>query len=169
MAVTQNLARLPLAQLEKCGSSKEYLEKLINFSLLPSEDYLDLDWAPNGLEIYCEGSKQLPQVKLGLFMALHGASLVNPTYRNHIDLYSVYSDITMISPNQVQEVNTYFDRFDREAFVKWGISSEAQERKDLTQGLDCEPNEYYLRYMDKLFEFYQIAGQKKYGAIMWWD
>lgn len=50
MAVAQQLARVDTQLLDRCQADVGELLDLVAFRLHSEEQYLDLDWAPNGLK-----------------------------------------------------------------------------------------------------------------------
>ena len=81
MAVTQQLARLSPEQLAVCRGSVEELDKLCSFELLPSSDYLNLDWAPAPLVGVFELAQVSTPILVALRRGLGGDVEINPAYR----------------------------------------------------------------------------------------
>lgn len=169
MAVTQQIARLPESLLLRCKTNVALFEALLSFELVPETDYLDLDWSPQGLERLVEESRQLPEVRLALSMALKGSALVHAEHRQGPSHDPVYSDVTMLYPSEVAQVAKGLGLFDQEAFLCWLPEDEKNAQQMLGIPFIKHPGNYYGKHLTALVNFYKQAAAKHLATAMWWD
>lgn len=169
MAVTQQIARLPIGTIQACAASESVLDELLSFRLAEPEDYLDLDWSPAGIKLYFEGSKQLERCLDSLEMVLDGSKILNEVHRNSANGYTVYSDITMTSPAEVASAADGFDYLDWHQLESFMPASRQDALELLGVDLVCHPNEYYLPLVQKLCTFVGEARENNMGLAQWWD
>jgi hypothetical protein len=116
VAVTQQLARPSPAQLAACRSSVEELDKLCSFELLPSSDYLDLDWAPTPLIRAVELAQVSTPIVVALRRGLDGDAEINPAYRDREDTVWEHP-VTGLEPDIVADVAMLFGQVEPEAVL----------------------------------------------------
>ena len=167
MAVTQQLARLPPAEIALCRTSVEAVDRLCAFDLRPASDYLDLDWAPRSLERLAEHADLADRQALQL--ALDGEETVEfppdwPTspwepavgFLSHERVHSVaprlqamgLADATATLPSSTLA---------------------ACDVLGLEPGWPEHPGDYLRRQAVDLCRFFVNAANRGLGVAMWWD
>ncbi|MDZ5447287.1 hypothetical protein U2F26_32035 [Micromonospora sp. 4G57] len=169
MAVTQQLARLSPGQLAACCSSVEELNKLCSFELLPSSDYLDLDWAPNPLIRVFELAQVSTSIVVALQRGLDGDAEINPAYRDGEDTVWEHP-VTALEPDVVADVGTLLGQVEPEAVLA-ALSEDATSAL-LSIGMhefDGHPRPYLHRHLAALRDFYAHAARRRLAVALWWD
>lgn len=166
MAITQQLARLPQAELVLCRSSADRLDEVCSFTALAEGDYLDLDWAPSWLE-QAAVAAGLPGLAAALELATGGRGEVNPAYREHPDTIFEHP-VASLDAEEVAGLAAELRRllppdFPPEGVVA-GLWAEAQDtyRPD-------DPQAYLRRHARALGRFYAEAAERGLAVVMWWD
>ncbi len=169
MAVTQQLVRITIEDLLECSKSEDKLEKLISFKLNMPEDELDLNWAPKGLELYCEFSQQTLKVQSAIRMVFDGKHFVNDLCHDYVNGYKVDSDITMLLPDEVEVAYEGLKNIDWQSFKTCMPVDKNEALILLNIELVCHPNDYYIPKMRQLIDFVSGTVEKNMGIAQWWD
>jgi hypothetical protein len=169
MAVTQQIARLSEADLERCSKDVAALDELISFKLCPAKDHLDLNWAPAVLRQYFGASKQRPEAELALYLSCNGARLANPDHRDGPEPRDVYSDIACLNSNEVAQVAANFRLVVWSSLIGWLPRDKAEACKAIKMELVVHPDEVFPAYLRSLAAFYQEAAERTLCTVMWWD
>ncbi|MFG1651485.1 hypothetical protein ACGFIE_16310 [Micromonospora sp. NPDC049275] len=169
MAVTQQLARLSLEQLAVCRGSVEELGKLCSFELLPSSDYLDLDWAPAPLVGVFELAQVGTPILVALRRGLGGDVEINPAYRSQQDTVWEHP-VAVLEPDSVAEVARLLGQVEMEAVL--AVLPEDATAALLTidmREFSGHPGPYLHRQFAALRDFYSYAARRRLAVAAWWD
>jgi hypothetical protein len=169
MAVTQQIVRISEGDIIKCSQSEEKCDELISFKLNAALDELDLDWAHQGLDIYCNKSNQKDDVCTAISTVLDGIQLINELYKSGTNSYQVYSDITYTSPEKVKESASAFRLINWASLESCMPQNKGEALKLLKVDLVCHPNEYYIPKLRELVSFVQETANRNMGLAQWWD
>ncbi len=161
MAVTQQLAKLSFEQFKKCKSSIDTADDLVSFSLLPKEDYLDLDW--HGVIIKKLMSLNDKELETILTNALDG---------NHLfceaDL-DIDEQPRYLSYDEVGIVSKALNKIDFKKTLD-GLPGSLDEINSLLNSeYDTPPSRELLAAWSKLTGFYNDAALNNMYIICWWD
>ncbi|WP_446219880.1 hypothetical protein [Micromonospora sp. IBHARD004] len=169
MAVTRQLARLSPGQLAACRSSAEELDKLCEFGLLPSSDYLDLDLAPAPLIRVFELAQVSPPIVVALRRGLDGDGEINPAYRDRQDTMWGHP-VAALEPDIVADVARLLGQVEPEVVL--AALPEDAAAAALSIGMrefDGHPRPYLHRHFAALRDFYAYAAQRRLSVALWWD
>lgn len=168
MAVTQQLVRVPEAEVLRCSADRLALDNLISFRAAASNDTLDLDWAPSGLErlaaAYGFGLAD------ALRVLLEGTAIVNTELAQGPQEYTVYSEIRWSTAIQVAAAAESLGRVETEALLR-ALPRKLEDARsflginDLPEG----PRQYYADHFSRLRDFVNGAAERGLAIAMWWD
>ncbi|WP_066945679.1 hypothetical protein [Microtetraspora fusca] len=166
MAVTQQLVRVPDAQLAACRRSVEELDRLCSFELTPRADHLDLDWAPAPLLRACElasGSEYL----VALRRSLDGDAEVNPAYRHYAGAIWEHPVSALEGPAVLHVAGTLRGLVPDTVLASLPI--DGWEALGQSTGAMADPRGYVARHFAALLDFYEEAARRRLAVVMWWD
>ena len=150
MAVTQQLARLSVEQLEVRRSAVQALHGVCSFTALSPTDYLDANWYPTHLLDAAQRAEAEPDRLAALALAFQGETEVNPAYRDMPD--GVWEHpVTSLPPNKVVEVAAALDELLLNGFPP----------HDVVPGLS--------QMFRAVANFYSEAARRGLAIVMWWD
>lgn len=171
MAVTQQLARIPVAQLDACRQSTDTLDKLCSFTLVPDEDYCDLDWWPVILKQAWNLTGADERTLALLERGFEGDEEVNPAYR---DLpYTIDGHpVTALEPPQVGAVAEALRTITPEA-VHAVVPSDPDQIETKLGATARTVIGDLARLVAKqhtiLRDFYEEAARRQLAVLLWWD
>ncbi|WP_406277352.1 DUF1877 domain-containing protein [Embleya sp. NBC_00896] len=170
MAVTQQLARVSAEYLAACRQSAEESPDGDHHWDPPSEDWLDLDWAPSMLERACELTR-LDAVRLeALKRATDGDSDIDLGFLNadpHAIAFFSNSTATALCPDAVVQVSALLEEIDMHAILRSVLNSGTES--ELGYGFIGDPTEYLLGHFGALRDFYTQAARRGLLVVLWWD
>ena len=150
VAVTQQLARLPLERLGACRASVADLDAVCSLTALASTEYLDLNWAPAELVAAAVAANVEAARITSLRRAFEGDFEVNPEYREVPD--TIWEQpVNAVEPGGVAEI----------AHALREIPLDVFERFASPHGLPA--------FFTALLGFYETAAQQGLAIAMWWD
>lgn len=167
MAVTQQLARLSREHLARCRESVEALDELCSFNALPSEDHLDLDWAPRPLKLAATltGDELVAAVR----EACSGGDEINAAYREFPAAVFEHP-VRALGPDAVAAVAATLATSDGSTLVgklPRGPAA-AGDVVDL-RDFDDHRGAYLREHFDLLRRFYEEAASRGCAVATWWD
>jgi hypothetical protein len=168
MAVTLQIARITAAQLAECQGSADALSTLCSFDLVPRTDYLDLDWAGDGIIRMCEhtGIGDATAVR----RAVSGDEEVNPAYRDHPNW--VMEQPRFLEPADVAASASALRHIDLER-IFCALPADSQAIKDTLGGnlhdLIGDPRRYLAKHFTALRDFYTTAADQHLAIVIWCD
>ncbi|HEX2907175.1 MAG TPA: hypothetical protein VHO69_09970 [Phototrophicaceae bacterium] len=168
MAITQQLAMVTQSELDLCKTSETALNTLIWFKFTANR-YLDLNWAPVGLQICFEQSGQTLSAQKAFDWSLNGTKVVNPECPEGPPSDTVYSQITFLEIDQVQLVAKNLQEVVADTLFAWIPKDLAEANAVLRTDLTVHPKIYYPQMFHQLRQFYQTAAQNNMATVMWWD
>lgn len=174
MAVTQQLARVPAEYLAACRQSAGASTDGDPNWDPPSEDVLDLDWAPAVLERVCELAG-LDNVHLdALRQATKGDSAIDLDFLNtHPHAIGPFGPPpTALSAAQVTRVSELLGQIDFPAVLARLPTEDTKAASLIGHGADKivgGPRTYLLGHFNALREFYLAASQRHLLLVLWWD
>ncbi len=169
MAITQQLARVSLEELNQCKYDKQVLDNVISFRLHES-NYLDLNWAGTGLQILFKKSNQPLESQKLLDLALHSENIVNPEWETApLNNDWVYSPITYVDSEEVQKIAIQFGRVDVNSVLSCLPKSIEEANALIKLDFIIHPRAFYSEYLQKLIVFYVKAARFSAAVITWWD
>ena len=149
MAVTQQLARLPPALLERCRGDVTALGDLVSFLLVPEQSYLDLHWAPAPLEKIV-GNAGDEAGAAALRLACEGARPVNRGFPD----FEVYEPPRELDAGEVRATSAALARIEFQPIAR---AAGGYTAEDLSQ------------FLRALCAFYAAAAAANEAVIVWWD
>ncbi|GAA0898277.1 hypothetical protein GCM10009557_73490 [Virgisporangium ochraceum] len=169
MAVTQQLARLPMPVLTACRASVEELDRLCSFVTLPRSEYLDLNWAPPDLIRVFELARLETGTVIALRRAMEGDTEINPAYRDAPDTVWEHP-VNALEPDAVAEVATVLGRIDPEAVLDV-LPDDPAAAEEVLDSSDWHghPRPYLREYLTALLDFYAHAARRGLATALWWD
>ncbi|MFJ9609620.1 DUF1877 family protein [Kitasatospora sp. NPDC101176] len=168
MAVTQQLARVPVAYLERCRTlAAERADGDHGFDP-PAADCLDLDWAPFLLKRVAElgGLDQAPLAALHL--ALDGDPGFDLAFLNRYP-YAIAAfggTPTALAPAEVARAAGLLHGIDLPALWE---SVSPEDLGPLSQGITGGARRYAATHFAALFGFYAEAARRGLAVVLWWD
>lgn len=170
VAVTQQLARLPVELLKRCRSSVAEIEAVCEGRLLTKADYLDLDWSPVPIERVAVIAFGEGPAAAAVRQALSGGEVVNPAY----SAMSVFSDVqvTSLEPDIVSDIAAQLRAIDP---VRLLVSLPADREAAIAliggsvRGLNVHPGPYVNGHLRALQSFYDGAAERGLAMVLWWD
>lgn len=159
MAVTQQFARIPAAQLAACRLSVAELDKLCSFESAPRADYLDLNWWPIVLRRLGElPGGEHPDMSV-LSRAFDGHDEVNPAYRDHPTTVWEHP-VTALEPDVVDAIAAELRTLAPEAVGAAVPLASGQADAGAAQ---------VVQAFVMLRDFYVEAAQRRLAVVLWWD
>jgi hypothetical protein len=166
VAVTQQLTRVDLAEVERCTASVDELAALCAFRG-PDDDYLDLDWAPAPLERAARAAGVEQRLLALLVLATTGGAEVNPAYRDHPDTIFEHP-VSWIGPDRVAEVSRGLDALAGVGFPSAEVAAAAYAG-DPPEVTPDDPAGYLAESFADLRTFYAGAARRGLCTVLWWD
>lgn len=167
MAVTQQIARLTLDELERCRASVAEVDRLCSFALRPRSDYLDLNWWPTALKRAAAASAARSALSDAIDRACHGGIEVNPAYRDApVTIWE--HPVTALEPSAVCEVAADLGRVDPADLLD-GLPRDPEEAQ---RALGLEARDVHAGLVEQyafLQRFYVEACEHGLATAMWWD
>ena len=161
MAVTQQIARLTDALVDKCALDSTALDSVCAGVALAADDYADLDWAPNLLEKAASRAGIDSAVVEALKRSTDGDAEVHPGYAG---IYSAYATPTYLSASAVKSVSAMLDSIDSSTLLAPDVV------EDVVAGMAIvRPFEYLVDYFDRLRDFYRESMHRGLAVLLWWD
>ncbi len=161
MAVTQQLAKLSEEQLNKCMSSIPVIEMLIDFTLLPKEGYLDLNWEGTFiLKLFEQNDNKHKKILAGALDGLHAIS------DEELD---VYEQPRYLSFDEVRLVNEAIREIDFSEVLSCLPDNLADINNLLKSDYEGNPEKTLLAAWEKLAGFYSDAAEHGSCVMCWWD
>ena len=142
------------------------LDRLCSFELVPASEYLDLDWAGDGLIRMCEhtGIGDVTAMR----RATDGDNDVNPAYRHHP--YTVMEQPRLVEPAEVAALATALRVIDLDRIFS-RLPSDPQAVKETLGGnltdLIGDPCRYLTRHFTVLRDFYATAADQHLAIVIW--
>jgi hypothetical protein len=169
VAVTQQIARLTIADLEDCRRSVAAINRLCSFKARGSEDYLDLDWSPSPLLKSAAVSGLPPELIEAVERACAGETEINPGFRDAPDTIWEHP-VSALEPDDVQTVASRLAQW-HGADVVGGLASAADDAAEQVGMIEFaeHPAAYLRRHYDALSAFYVEAARRRLATAMWWD
>ncbi len=165
MAVTQQLARISSNRLSRCGNDTQELRDLISFEINPPEDWIDMDWAPSGLQaaVHRLGTREAAKMLDRLFGDA-GAPLVDPAHPDGPDAFDVYSPITYNDPTEVSRLATALGALNPDPVGAAALESIEKENQIPRSGAA-----YYSSAFTEPHKFLDQAKSDNQAVVAWWD
>ncbi|MFI9811976.1 hypothetical protein [Saccharothrix variisporea] len=167
MALHQQLARIPAADLATCRTSVERLHEVCSFDLAPERDHLDMDWWPQDLVTIWA----LLGVPDGLRHAFDGDDEVNPAYRDRPDSVFVHP-VTALEPHRVGEVAEALRAITVEA-VRAVVPADRRRAAAVlgehVSDIRASLPELFAEQHGLLRDFYLDAARRGLAVVLWWD
>ncbi|MFE7541029.1 DUF1877 domain-containing protein [Streptomyces platensis] len=174
MAVTQQLARIPVEYLAACRQLAGESPDGDPHWNPPSEDVLDLDWAPTLLERVC-GLAGLDDVHLiALRLATQGDTSIDVGFLNtHPHGIAPFGPApTALSTAEVAHISELLGQIDLRAVLATLTTDETEPASligDGAGGIAGGPRKYLLEHFNALREFYRDASLRRLQLVLWWD
>ncbi|MEV6013210.1 DUF1877 domain-containing protein [Streptomyces sp. NPDC051976] len=174
MAVTQQLARVPVEYLASCRQSADASKDGDPRWDPPSADVLDLDWAPFLLERVCELGGLDDVHRKAFRQALDGDTSIDLAFLNtHPHAIGPFGpDPTALSAAQVARAAELLGQIDFPALLAALPTDEGDAGALIGNGADKivgGPNKYVLGHFNALRDFYHAASQRQLLVVLWWD
>lgn len=171
MAVTQQLARIPAAQLADCRRSSAELDELCSFRSAPEADYLDLDWWPAVLVRSWEWAGVDARTLAVARRAFDGDDEVDSAYRDHPDTIWEHP-VTSLDPDDVAEVAEAL----RTPALVAALAAVPSDPADLeaalggiVRGWGDDIAGRAVAQHALLRDFYAEAAGRGLATVLWWD
>ncbi|MFJ8158140.1 DUF1877 family protein [Streptomyces sp. NPDC094468] len=174
MAVTQQLARIPVGYLAACRQSADASAEGDPFWDPPSADVIDLDWAPVLLERVCELGGLDDVRRHALHQALDGDTVIDLALLNtppHA-IGPFGPAPTALSPAQVALAAELLDQIDFPALLAALPADQATAASLIGNGAENIAGgvtAYLLEHFTALRDFYRTASQRRLLVVLWWD
>ncbi|MFE3174133.1 DUF1877 family protein [Amycolatopsis sp. NPDC059090] len=171
MAVTQQLARIPAAQLAACRESADALDALCSFTAAPDEAYLDLNWWPVILKRAWAMAGADERTFALLRRGFDGDEEVNPAYRDYP--YGIIDHpVTALEPPEVKAVAEALRSLTPEA-VHAVVPSDPEQIEAKLSPTALEVRGDLAGYLAEqhtiLRDFYEEAARRQLAVVLWWD
>jgi len=170
MASTLSLARMNQSEAESCRSKPEPLDRLISFSLLPPDHYLELDWLDSLLD---------PLLKLfgtaddiaAAHSVLVGTEVLNPSFPSGTPAYEIWDgEIRWSSPATIRSAAARLSWPSLASFIdSLPASPEAARSLLRLRDFDGDPKAYLRLHCRSLATFVDAATHAGEGIAAWWD
>jgi len=166
MAVTQILARLAPELLARCSADPASLRELVSFRLIGTDCYLDLDWAPAGLERLAQASALSSEARDALRAACKGNRAVNPRFPAGEVEFGPFG----LDADDVCRVAAGLELIDSDTLLA-PLPHGSTDGHELTGDSIAvqERAQYYRSHFGALCEFYARAAQRREAVVVWWD
>jgi hypothetical protein len=142
------------------------LDRLWPFKLVPASEYLDLDWARDGLIRMCEhtGIGDVTDLR----RATDGDDDVNPAYRHHP--YTVMEHPRFVEPADVAALAAALRVIDLDQVFS-RLPSDPQAVKEPLGGnltdLISDPRPYLTKHFTAVRDFYTSAADEHLAIVIW--
>ncbi|WP_427164083.1 DUF1877 domain-containing protein [Streptomyces sp. C1-1] len=174
MAVTQQLARVPVRYLAACRRSAGTSADGDPHWDPPPADVLDLDWAPAMLQRVCELAGLDDAHLDALRQATEGDSAIELAFLNtHPHAIGPFGPPpTALCAAQVARVSELLGHIDFPAVLAGLPTQDTEAASLIGHGADKiagGPRKYLLGHFNALREFYLAASQQHLLLVLWWD
>ena len=169
MAVTQQLARLTVAELSDCRRSVATLHELCSFNLRDACDYLDLNWSPVPLRRAAALAELPHELLAAVQRSCRGDTEINPAYRDHPRTIWEHP-VNAIEPDAVESIAALLQRWTPADIVRAVPDDRTLAEQALPYGeMPERPRTYLSEHFELLRRFYAEAADRHLAMAMWWD
>ena len=171
MALTQQLARVSPAYLERCRESALDTPGAAPGRDPPDTDLLDTDWGVWGLLWYGRRTGADAGPIALIERAVDGDPGGNVGFLDHDEVYDGFGDPPqLLTARAVREVARGLDGIDLDTFLT-GLPAPPAEAAEVCgfRGFDGDVREYLVRHFHALREFYREAGRRGLCVVVWID
>lgn len=174
MAVTQQLARIPVVYLAACRRSASASPDGDPRWDPSASDVLDLDWAPALLARWGEVSGLDADRLAALRQATEGDVALDLGFlHTHPHAIGPFGPVpTALSSAQVARVSHLLDQIDIHALLAALPIDEREAGYLIGHGagrIIDGPREYLLKHFNALRDFYRDAAKRHLIIVLWWD
>ncbi|MEV0589099.1 hypothetical protein [Nonomuraea sp. NPDC050310] len=164
MAVTLQVDRVPLAELDAARVSSAQLERVVSFGAVAASDYLDLDWARTGLLWLSEKAGE--PVESAMRRALDGDAAIDSAAGMGLGLYS---QVSFLEPPSVVEVASVLAGLDVEVFLAALPVDLGESRAVMGGDFGRDPRGYLAGHLQALRSFFGKGASRGLAMMVWWD
>ncbi len=165
MAVTQLLASISVERLARCRRDVGELDRLLSLKFVPPEEYVDLNWAPNGLEkaLRLSGLNETAALLERLF-GDGDSEIVNRDHPRGPDDYRVYTDITFVEADFVKICSSRLQMLGEDRLDAIFEDAETRFEPDSDVGAG-----FFRDMFDSLRGFMRRSDLANHAVVAWWD
>ncbi|GAB7102790.1 hypothetical protein JCM4814A_11040 [Streptomyces phaeofaciens JCM 4814] len=171
MALTQQLARVSPACLERCRESALDTPGAAPGWDPPDTDLLDTDWGVWGLLWYARRTGVAEGLTAPIARAVDGDPGGDVGFLDHDEVYDGFGDPPrLLTAQSVREVTRALDGIDLDTLLTDLPASPAEAARACGfRGFDGDVREYLVRHFHALREFYREAARRGLCVVVWID